>query len=454
MIDAQLRQCDALLEAGKIEDAGPRLRALLNKAPNDPRVLWSLAYCYMKAESWGLAYALLKRAIDIQPGEPKLWSNLAASALSMASSANNENLLDEAERLLNKVVKRSPKLHQAYEHLALIATHRCQPQRAIDLCNQALAHNETPQCRETLGYAQMMLGQWRDGLRNYDCSVGSAKVRMPEPFGDEPYWDGTDNIRLFVRGEQGIGDEISYASCIPDAVKHGNQVTYECDKRLEGLMRRSLQGVVVHGTRFAERNWTGEFDFHCLSGSLAREYRQSAESFSRKAFLVPDPERRLQWRALLDTLPGKKVGIAWSGGLPNTFSGRRSFELEKLLPILKTPGITWVSLQYKDAQEGIEAVAKKGVKIHHWERAVGKGVDYDETAALVAELDCVVSVCTAVVHLCGAIGQKCLVLVPSKPRWWYGLQGRDHTWYESLELYRQTDKWPVERVAERLKELC
>jgi hypothetical protein len=156
---------------------------------------------------------------------------------------------------------------------------------------------------------------------------------------------------------------------------------------------------------------------------------------------------------LLDTLPGKKVGIAWSGGLPNTFSGRRSFDLKGLEPLLRTPGISWVSLQYRDAEEPIARMREKGITIHHWERAVGKGVDYDETAALVSELDCVVSVCTAVVHLSGALGKKCLVLAPSKPRWWYGMSGKDHAWYDSLEIYRQSDKWPVERVTERLKEV-
>ena len=195
-----------------------------------------------------------------------------------------------------------------------------------------------------------------------------------------------------------------------------------------------------------------QFGAYCLSGSLCREYRKKDEDFPRTPFLVADPERRLQWRALLDTLPGKKIGIAWTGGLDTTFKSRRSFNLESLLPILKVPGITWVSLQYQDPTAEIaEFHGKHGIPIRHWERAVGKGVDYDETAALVSELDCVVSVTTAMVHLCGALGKKAYVLVPKRARWFYSSPDQRHRWYDSLELYRQEDKWPVEKLATKLK---
>jgi hypothetical protein len=460
-----LREGDALVAKGEFERAGAVLNSALNCDPNHPGALWSLAYCYMKAEKWGMAYTCIKRAIELWPGNPqvyKLYCNLGAATLSMASTSQDDKFLDEAEGYLLKGMKRADSkngivedqdVEQALNHLALISLFRAEPERAIHFAERSLKKNGLQKdVLETLGYAQLMLGRWKEGFYNYDFSVNSHRVRKLKPFHGEPFWDGSDGVKLFVRGEQGIGDEISYASCLGDAVKHGNKVTYECDKRLEGLMRRSFPEITVHGTRFSERDWSGEFDFHCLSGSLAREYRQTGESFPRKAFLTPDPERQTQWRALLDTLPGKKVGIAWSGGLPNTFSGRRSFTTEKLMGLFSTPGITWVSLQYKDAERDIEALQKKGVSIHHWERAVGKSADYDETAALVSQLDCVVSVCTAVVHLCGAIGQKCFVLVPSRPRWWYGLAGTEHAWYESLELFRQKDKWPLDRLQQRLGE--
>ena len=220
-------------------------------------------------------------------------------------------------------------------------------------------------------------------------------------------------------------------------------------------MKRSLPGVEVRGTRWeGDKSWKEgrEFDYVALTGSLCMQYRREDKDFPRKGFLVPDPERRLQWKALLDTLPGRKVGLAWTGGLDNTFKSRRSFNLEGLLPILKVPGITWVSLQYIDPSSEIaEFTRKHGIEIKHWPRAAGKTVDYDETAALVSELECVVSVTTALVHLCGALGKECHVLVPNRARWFYASDDSKHRWYDSLVLYRQSDKWPVEKVAEALK---
>jgi tetratricopeptide (TPR) repeat protein len=450
-VDSHLLKAEKLINAGKYDEGGHLLHIALNLDPNNSNALWNLAYSYMKAEKWGLAYNLLKRARDLNPGEPRIWCNLAAATLSMASSAQDDKLLDEAESLLHKAIRKAGDRPQPLNHLALISVNRNEPERAIQFAERSLKLDPNQRdIKETLGYALLSMERWKEGFENYDYAINASKMRMLQPANGEPQWNGEKGGKLFIRGEQGIGDEISYASVVPDAAKD-NEVTLECDKRLEGLFTRSFPNVTVHGTRFHEkRNWTGEFDYHCLSGSLCKEYRN--EGFPRTPFLVADPERRVQWKALLDTLPGKKVGIAWGGGLPNTFSARRSFQLDRLLPLLQMPGISWVSLQYKDAAADIEAVKAKGVTIHHWERAVGKGVDYDETAALVSELDCVVSVCTAAVHLSGALGKKCFVLVPSKPRWWYGRTGRDHAWYESLELYRQTDKWPVERIQQRLKE--
>jgi ADP-heptose:LPS heptosyltransferase len=233
-----------------------------------------------------------------------------------------------------------------------------------------------------------------------------------------------------------------------------HKIIYECDSRLEGLMRRSLP-VEVHGTRFSgSRVDPEDVGAAALTGSLFMQYRRKDEDFPRKGFLKPDPERQAQWRVLLDQLPGKKVGIAWTGGLDNTFKHRRSFDLEHLLPILKTPGISWVSLQYNDPSADIASFkAKHGIGIKHWARAVEKGVDYDETAALVSELDLVISTTTAMVHLCGALGKKCLVLVPKRNRWWYSSDSNQHRWYDSLTLYTQADKWPVEKLAEDLRGL-
>jgi tetratricopeptide (TPR) repeat protein len=448
-------EAEALMASGDLKGAMKAVNAGLNRDPDDMAALMIGACIVSREGCWGMAMNLLKRVKDQSPPFPEIYNNLGMCLSSLASNSGKDKYLDEAESLLRKAYRKRP-IPEVVSNLALVLMHQGKVQAAEQLCREGLGKDPSnASLRETLGYACLYQGNWIEGFGNYEFNLGNKFRKIPPG----TYWErGLRGKKLFVQGEQGIGDEITYASILPRA-SQDNTITYECDHRLEGLMKRSLPGVEVHGTRFeGDKSWREgrEFDASALTGSLCMEYRRTDEDFPRKAFLIADPERRLQWRTLLDTLPGKKIGVAWTGGLDTTFKSRRSFGLEGLLPILKIPGITWVSLQYNDPSEEIRDLAHKhGIEIRHWKRAVEKGVDYDETAALVSELDAVVSVTTATVHLCGALGKKCYVLVPAKARWFYSSSDSTHRWYDSLELFRQVDKWPVEKLAERLKEdLC
>ena len=445
----------AYMEAGDLRSARNVCNAGLNKDPDDMASLMVLASIEARESAWGASYNLLHRVKDKSPAAMEIFNNLGQAAASIASSAGNDKYLDEAESYLRKAVRKIER-PEALANLALVLIHKGDFVQAESVARRAIELDPANVgARESLGYACLHQGKWKEGFGNYEFNLGN-KYRKIKALPASRYWEpGDRNLSLYLCAEQGIGDVISYSSVIPQASKH-HKISYECDARLEGLFRRSFPDVEVHGGRFdTDKSWLAgkHFDAHALVGSLCREYRQNDEDFPRTPFLVADPERRLQWRALLDTLPGKKVGIAWTGGLDNTFKSRRSFNLEGLLPILKTPGVTWVSLQYKDPSAEIELMAERhGIEVKHWERAVGKNVDYDETAALVAELDAVVSVTTATIHLCGALGKECYVLVPKRCRWFYqaNAEGK-HRWYDSLKLYRQQDKWPVERLAADLK---
>lgn len=443
-----------MIDQGDLKGAMALINVGLNKDPDDMEAIMAASRVMSREFCWGMSLNLL-RLVKTRYHGPDLLNNLGMALSSLASSTGNDTLLDEAESHLRKAHRKAsvgkefpPKFRAAIlANLALIMLHKVRLDEAEKYANDCLALDpDNESARETLGYAKLHRGDWVPGFGNYEWTLGGKYRKLPKG----KYWEvGERGKKLLVRGEQGIGDEISYASVLPQASKD-NSITYECDRRLEGLMKRSLPGVTIRSERQADPS--ADFDAVCLVGSLCMEYRKTDADFPRDGYLIADPERREQWRVLLDKLPGRKVGIAWTGGLDNTFKHRRSFNLEALLPILKTPGITWVSLQYNDPTDQIaELKEKHGIEIKHWSRAVEKGVDYDETAALMAELDCVVATTTAVVHLAGAINKKCFVLVPKRNRWWYSSDTSAHRWYGSLELFRQQDKWPVEKLAERLK---
>ena len=158
-----------------------------------------------------------------------------------------------------------------------------------------------------------------------------------------------------------------------------------------------------------------------------------------RGYLRADPTKVDRWRARLAALgPGPAVGISWRGGTARTRTERRSLSLPALLPLLREAGFHFVSLQYGPdaAAEVARFAAESGISVHHWQEAID---DYDETAALATALEAIVSVCTAVVHLGGALGRPVWVATPRVPEWRYGTSGERMPWYPSVRLLRQAE---------------
>lgn len=447
----KILKADFYRKNGRYDEAIRLACEVLNEKKEDPHALYIAAVCLVQTGKHGIAYSIIQRFLTKEPNVPHGWNNLGKCAHDVGD-------VEEAERCFRKALKIQPDDYMALYNLGLIALNRAEPERGIQYCERALQISpDFDQARFSLGMAQLMLRQWSPGWDNYEASAGTHADRAERVYREEGRWDGTKGQTVVVFGEQGIGDEINFASVIPDFAKDCKKVIYECDARLEGLFRRSFPTVEVHGTRYKpEIDWADklhEVDARIPLASLTRFYRTNTESFPGTPFLVADPERRIQWRALLDSISSKlKVGIAWKGGLNSTGKKYRSITLDALEPVLRQDA-TFVSLQYHDPTEEIAAFRERtGIQIHHWARG-SEAKDYDETAALVAELDCVISVTTAVIHLSGGLGKECLVLTPSLPTWRYGLDG-NLPWYNSVELIRQKGKdWldTIHEAAYRLR---
>jgi ADP-heptose:LPS heptosyltransferase len=165
------------------------------------------------------------------------------------------------------------------------------------------------------------------------------------------------------------------------------------------------------------------------------------KSFPGKPYLVPDPDRVLQWKALFKTKKKPVIGIAWRGGIPKTGSKFRQWSLDQLLPILQSVDAHWVSLQYKDAEKEIQAFREKHPDIDLVQYRHGTLTnDYDDTVALIASLDHVVTMQTAVVHVAGALGIPAWVHVPQNSQWRYGAEGEDFLWADSVKIIRQNTR--------------
>ena len=375
------------------------------------------------------------------PNEALVWHNLGT----MYHDRQDD---DQAEECFRKALRCAPGFPDAQTGLSLIALNKGRFGECIEHANKAVLNNpDMTDAKVNRGMAYLALKRWREGWRDYNANLGTDKNRREIIYGDEPRWDGTKGLDVVVYGEQGLGDEISFASCLPDLIRDSKSVTIECDVRLEKLFQRSFPTATVHGTRYKKvvPEWRSKrkFDARVALGQLPYFYRNSDKDFTGEPYLIPNPQMALQWRSLLDSLGNKpKIGITWTGGLPHTGQRRRSVKLHTYELLFKHFDADWISLQYKDSDLG-DVQERYGVRIHDWEWGT-RVPDYDATVALVSQLDLVISVCTAVVDVCAGLGKECWTLVPAVPYWRHLNEGEWYPWGKSVRLFRQRGReWPI-----------
>ena len=446
-VPPQIHLAEQLRLKGDLKEALKVTEKFLGENYEHVPALVMAAHIHADAKKLGIAQALLKLATMLRPDSSLVWSDLGFCY-------QEGQDLKEGERCFVKALQRNPNNAMALNNLSQLYVNTAQPMKAINCADKAIRLDPSlPDSHYNRGLAMLQLGNWEEGWKGYEYNLGKHKGRKERTYGIIPRWTGVKGLTLIAYGEQGIGDEISFASCLPDLAKENN-VIVECDSRLLGLFSRSFPECLVYGTRYQEGiEWPHkhEIDASVAFGSLPGFYRKKDEDFPGTPYLKADPQRRLMYRALLDSLgPKKKIGIAWAGGRKDTGAARRSMLLYDLAPVLRQDA-TFISLNYRDAEETVLVEENHGLKVHHWPFAT-MTKDYDDTAALVAELDLVITVTQAVVHLAGGLGVPCWVMVPKEPMWRYRLNGPDFLWAKSVKLYRQRNEW-VHIVAEVASDL-
>lgn len=427
-----------LILEGEHEAALRILNDFLNHGPEGEEyhlALFMAANILKESGKNGLAFHLFRSLVTQHPNNADSWSQMA---LCVETSD-----IERAIKYADVALKLAPDSAAFLANKALVLLHDSQPKKAIDLCDKALKIN--PDHRAALhnkSLSQWMLRDWRC-WKDYN-KTDDVTSRVKRDFG-LPEWNGETGKKVIVYGEQGVGDEIMFASCIED-MQRNNSIVFECDKRTESIFKRSLD-CPVYGTRFEDRAPWVEVekpDYQIAVGQLPYFFRKKDSDFPGTPYITPDPERLTQWSALLDD---KKinVGITTEGGLLDTGKLYRSSNFDIYSDIISDKSLDIVCLDYTDVEP------PEGVK--YWPRAVKKFCDLEETVALIASLDAVITVCTTVVYIAGALGVPCYVLVPKKPGYRYHLSGESFPWYKSVKLMRGAFKQSVKRSIDAIKNL-
>ena len=397
-----------------------------------------------------------ERAIAIQPDYAYAHSNLGYVLLQELGDV--ERGIAHVEIAL-RIAPNDPDVRCNY---TMVLLHQGRCEEAIAICDQLLtASPDLHEARINRALAALKLGDFARAWPDYEArKLGRSNyIARNFPFAE---WRGEPlaGKSVLAYAEQGIGDEIMFASCLPDLIARAGRCGIECTPRLQALFARSFPQATVYGGIQTERNpaWLqqlGRVDYQVAVGSLPGHFRRQLTDFpAHRGYLHADAVQVARWRAQLEELgAGLKIGISWRGGLVSTRRALRSIPLNEWLPVLRTSGCRFISLQYDDCSQEIGALAEKhGIAIQHWPSAF---INFDATAALVSALDLVISVQTAVVHLSGALGGPAWVLVPAVAEWRYLDRGSTIPWYPSLQLFRQTRRgdWSdvIEAVRTRLQ---
>jgi tetratricopeptide (TPR) repeat protein len=304
----------------------------------------------------------------------------------------------------------------------------------------------------------LALGRFEEGWPDYELRLLSEDRPQRALPGRRWQGESLEGRTLLVHAEQGVGDEVLFASCLPEVTNQAGHCIVECDARLAGLYRRSFPGATVIGGSQLEPIAlpVGErVDFHVPVGSLPGHLRRSPADFPAHAgYLRADPERAAAWGGRLAQVGrGPFVGIAWRGGTLRSRGPARSIDPRELARVLRTPGVGWVSLQRGVARIELDAMEREhGARIAMLDEALE---DLDETAAVLAALDLVIAIDSTVAQLAGALGRAVWVLLPVGAEWRYGVAGERMPWYPSARLFRQSRRgdWsgPLDAVAIALR---
>jgi hypothetical protein len=431
------------------------LNEILNFNVGQPMVTYTLASVHLAKGNYCLAIQILSQVTAAHPQFGEAWNNLGLAWKDVPDHDKAEYAIKKAVKLVNKGSRAD-----IYCNLAALNVNRHKPEKALEYAEQALALDpDHPKAIWHRALARLELRQWETAWDDHEARLtGGAPGEISHrnyhgPDGETPTWDGKSPGLIVIHGEQGLGDEIMFASCIPDAMAvPGTRFVLEPAPRLEKLFKRSFPQCEVYGTHDNDgRRWVGELgkpDFKIALGSLPKFFRRSGDAFPGTSYLVPDRAKRQWWGDKLNALGRKpNIGIAWQGGVHQTRYDVRSFHPTAYAPLFQAVDANWISLQYDaTAQLCVNEVRDQlGVKLSHWPKAVeqkdpdtGKLGDVDELVALVSELDLVVTVPQTAYHVAGALGVPCLVLTPSEPDWRLGAgEWEEDIWYSSVRLIRQ-----------------
>lgn len=296
--------------------------------------------------------------------------------------------------------------------------------------------------------ARLSVGDYERGWEQYEWRWRNPALGMPARDPQRPPWLGTEAVAgkaVLLHAEQGYGDAIQFVRYAPLVAARGARVVLACAEPLRALFE-TVRGVE---SVFVPEQSVPACDFHVPLMSLPLAFRTRLDNLpSRVPYLQAPEKKKAAWqKRLLKPGPGLKVGLAWSGNPRFGAARLKACPVERLEPLLCVPGCVFVSLQTGAAAADAACLARGGGPVIE---AGPELAGFDDTAALLAGLDLVISIDTAVAHLAGALAKPVWIMLPYAADWRWLIGREDSPWYPTARLYRQPQPGDWASVVERM----
>jgi tetratricopeptide (TPR) repeat protein len=471
----------ALQGLGRLEEAVASYHQALRLRPDYPEAHTNLGSVLTRLGRLDDALAQHHLALHLRPGYHEAHSNLGTTLVAQRKYAEAEgcyraalrlkpdyaeghhNLgtalaeqgkLDEAVACYREALRLRPDYPEACGNLATALLAQGQPGEAAAVYEQILQRKpNSPDVHLSRALAFLLLGEWEQGWREYEWRWGC------EEFGGLPYrqpqWDGAplDGRTILLHAEQGLGDTLLFVRYARLVKQRGGKVVLACPKALMGLLAGcpGVDELVGQGTPLPD------FDCHAPLLSLPGIFGTTPASVPAEVpYLFADAGLVETWRRELAATPGFKVGIAWQGNPRFKGDRLRSIPLARFQPLARAQGVRLLSLQkafgseqLRDIDFPVEDIASRLDE--------GSGPFLD-TAAVMRNLDLVITSDTVIAHLAGALGVPVWLALAFSPHWVWLLHREDSPWYPTMRLFRQK-RWGdwdevFERMAAELKRQC
>jgi Flp pilus assembly protein TadD len=417
----------ALHGAGRFGEAVQVFEVAFRVAPTIGAIAYNLGNA--RRETGDLAGAVTSyiKALEAGPAVPEIFNNLGLVFQETGAP-------EHARTSYCSALDLDPRFLPAVLNLAYLHIQEHEPERAIALLDSALSfHPDSVDAHWLLSHALLVSGEYARGWNEYEWrweKMSAATYRRKDV---SRQWGGEalDGKRILLYAEQGLGDALQFARYIPMVATMGGEVVVECQPELVSLLA-SVQGV---RQVYARGNDIPLCDVECPLMSLPGVFGTTMETIpSVVPYVHPEEVRVSKWKGWCeDGTARRRIGLVWAGNASHRNDARRSFPAAKLGPLTSIQGLRWIGLQ-KGSADDKRLVVPPGVVLEH---AGPQLEDLSDTAALLTQLDLVITVDTAVAHLGGAMGRPVWILVPYAPDWRWKLAGERTPWYPSVRLIRQ-----------------